>query len=195
MKHFARILLYIQKIFTRLYMYILIFAFKKHGKKFLFYPYDCFSYENIEIGDYVSIGAGATLLASESKIVIGNKVLFGPNVTIIGGNHNTSIVGRFMYDVHEKRLEDDQDVIIEDDIWVGSNVVILKGVHLQRGCIIAAGSVVTKDAPPYSIIAGVPAKVVKYRWNVDTIIEHEKALYSPMERLSRENLEYWQFNS
>jgi len=78
----------------------------------------------------------------------------GSNVTIIGGDHNASVVGKFMYDyeVQEKRPEDDQDVIIEDDVWIGTGAIILKGVRLGRGSIVAAGALVRKDVLPYTIV-------------------------------------------
>ena len=58
----------------------------------------------------------------------------------------------------------DQPVVIEDDVWVGANVTILKGVTIGHGSVVAAGAVVTKSCPPYSIIGGVPAKVLRKRF-------------------------------
>lgn len=164
-------------------------AFKKHGRKFVFDPDGLYSYATIEVGNDVFIGSGATLLASESAIIIGNKVMFGPNVTIVGGDHNTSVVGRFMYDVTEKREVDDQVVIIDDDVWIGAGAVILKGAHLGRGCIVAAGSLVNRDVPPYAIVAGVPAKVIRLRFDVDVILKHEEQLYPLAMRLAREQID------
>lgn len=169
-------------------MWLLMPAFRRYGKRFIFNPDSFFSYHNIEVGEHVSIGGGATFLASESKIIIGNHVMFGPNVTIVSGNHNTRVIGKFMSDVVEKLPEDDQDVIIDDDVWVGSNVTILKGCHLYRGCIIAAGAVVNKDIPPYCIAAGVPAKVVKIRFDIPTILLHEEKLYPVEKRYSEQFL-------
>jgi acetyltransferase-like isoleucine patch superfamily enzyme len=163
-------------------------AFKRYGKNFIFDPYDYFTFKNISVGDYVSIGRGATFLASESKIIINNKVMFGPNVTIVGGNHNTSVIGLFMYDVKEKRANDDEDVIIENDVWVGAGAIILKGVRLRRGCIIGAGALVNKSVPPYAIVGGVPAKVLSYRFTVPQILYHETILYIPEERLTEGEL-------
>ena len=68
-------------------------------------------------------------------------------------------------------------------------MTILAGVHVGRGVTIAAGAVVNKDVPPYSIVGGVPAKVIKMYWTKEQIIEHEAALYPESERLSREVLE------
>lgn len=93
-----------------------------------------------------------------------------------------------MYDVREKRAEDDQSVIIEDDVWVGTDSVILKGVTVGRGSIIAAGSVVTKNILPYSIVAGTPAKFSKWRWNYDDILKHESIIYPESMRLGIEYL-------
>jgi acetyltransferase-like isoleucine patch superfamily enzyme len=188
-RYFAWTIIFVRKVWRRTKMYLLRPAFKKHGKKFLFDPDDLFTYETIQVGDYVSIGNGAKFIALESGIIIGNKVLFGPNVSIRGGNHNTSVVGRFIYDVQEKRPDDDQCVIVEDDVWVGTNVVILKGVRVGRGSIVAAGAVVNREVPPYSIVAGIPAKVIKMRFDIDTIMRHEAMLYPEEKRLSRANLE------
>lgn len=76
----------------------------------------------------------------------------------------------------QKRPEDDQDVIIESDVWIGCNVTILKGVTIGKGSVVAAGAVVTKSCPPYSVIGGVPAKVIKKRFTEDEIVKHEDLL-------------------
>jgi len=163
--------------------------FAKCGKNVSFYPFDSFSYRTITIGDDVYIGPGAKFAASKVFITIGNKVLFGPNVTIMAGDHNTGVIGQFLIDVKEKRPEDDQPVSIEDDVWIGSGAIILKGVRLARGTIVAAGSVVTCDTLPYSVVAGVPARVLRVRWPIDKILEHERALYPESNRISRQVLE------
>ena len=67
--------------------------------------------------------------------------------------------------------------------------MILKGVTIGRGSIVAAGAVVNRSVPPYSIVGGVPARVLKRRWDTETILQHEAALYPPERRLSRAELE------
>lgn len=123
--------------------------------------------------------------------------MFGPEVAILGGNHRTDLVGRFMKSVleKEKKIEDDLEVIIQDDVWVGTRAIILKGVTIGRGSIIAAGAVVTKSVPPYAIAAGVPARIICFRWDIYTILDHEKRLYSPEERFSIDELKHWQKGS
>jgi acetyltransferase-like isoleucine patch superfamily enzyme len=178
------------RLWLKLKMVLIRPAFGKHGSHFIFDPNSFYSYKNIEVGDDVSIGGGAVFLAAKSKITIGNKVMFGPNVTVVGGRHNTSIVGRFMYDVHEKRSDDDLGVIIEDDVWVGSGAIILRGVRVGRGSIIAAGAVVTKDVLPYAIVGGNPAKVISLRFgDIEAISKHDALLYPIEKRLNTDILD------
>ena len=147
-----------------------------------------FTYRNISIGNNVYIGPRALFVATESRIYIKNKVLFGPGVTIIGGDHRMSDVGSFMYDIKVKKPGDDLDVHIEDDVWIAANVTILKGVTVGRGAVVAASSLVIHDVPPYAIVGGVPAKVLKYRFPPDDIKNHEEILYEPHERLTIEQI-------
>jgi len=94
----------------------------------------------------------------------------GPNLTIITGDHRTDILDRPMMSIAEteKLPDNDQDVIIGNDVWLGSNVTILKGVHVADHCVIAAGAVVTKDVQPkYSVWGGVPARMLSMRPGVD----------------------------
>ena len=134
--------------------------------------------ENLSIGDYTSIPKGSTFYCTRAELKIGNKVIFGPHPTIITGDHRIDIIGKYIIDVddNEKLSQNDAAVIIEDDVWCGANVTILKGVIIGRGSVIAAGAVVTKSCPPYSIIGGVPAKIIKKRFTSDEISIHEDLL-------------------
>jgi acetyltransferase-like isoleucine patch superfamily enzyme len=157
-------------------MYIMISLFKKYGKNVTFYPTkSSFSYRNITLGNDVYIGPGANF-SSITVISIGNKVMFGPNVTILGGDHNISCMGKYMYDVKEKLPENDLPVYIEDDVWIGASAIILKGVRIGTGSVVAAGAIVTKDVEPYSIVVGVPAKKIKMRFSEEDILSHIKLL-------------------
>ena len=73
-------------------------------------------------------------------------------------------------------------------MWIGTGAIILCGAHLGRGCIVGAKSVVSRPIPPYALAVGTPAKIVKSIFTIDEIIEHEKNLYAPNERMSREEL-------
>ena len=131
----------------------------------------------IYLGNNIQLGSGAFLSAINTFIRIGNKVMFGPQVALIAGNHNTSVIGAFMLDVKDKCQADDQPIIIEDDVWIGFRTTVLKGVTIGRGSIVAAGAVVTNNVPRYAIVAGVPARVIQMRWSEAEIAQHEKMLY------------------
>jgi acetyltransferase-like isoleucine patch superfamily enzyme len=165
--------------------------FASYGSNFRFDPDGTYSFHTISVGNDVNLGQRPILLATRSHIRIGNHVMFGPEVTIRGGNHRIDLVGRYMKSVTdaEKRSEDDQGVVIEDDVWIGTRAIILHGVTIGRGAVVAAGAVVTKSVPPYAIVAGNPARVLRFRWDVDTILVHEEILYPPEERLKRGHLE------
>lgn len=176
------------KALNKTLSYIYRPRFARCGKNVKFYPLSSdFIYHNIFIGDDVHINERASFKLYIAKLYIGNKVLFGPNVTIRGGIHPYYNIGRFIYDVgeHEKKPADDQDVYIEDDVWIGTNVTILKGVTIGRGSIIAAGAVVTKSTAPYTISGGVPARKIGNRFkSAEDVITHESALYAPQNRIA-----------
>lgn len=134
--------------------------------------------ENISIGNNVALGSGLKILTTRAKVSIGNDVMFGPNVTVITGDHRTDIPNRPMISLtdRDKLPENDQDVVLEGDNWIGANAIILKGVIIGEGAVIAAGSVVTKDVPPYAIAAGVPARIIKMRFADEKIKEDEEKL-------------------
>ncbi len=140
--------------------------------------------ENFHFADDVNIGKYAIIFSTEAQLFIGRKVVTAPRLKIITGNHRIDCIGHFMFDAdYEKRPEDDQDVVIEGDNWIGIDVTILSGVTIGRGCVVAAGAVVTKSMPPYTIVGGCPARVLKNRFSVEEILEHERKLYPEKERL------------
>lgn len=125
---------------------------------------------NIHVGDRVSFHEGTLIMTTKANVRIGNDVMFGPNVTIVSGNHRVDIPGRTMTSItdEEKLPENDMDICIEGDNWLGANCIILKGVTIGKGAIVAAGAVVTCDIPPFEIWGGVPAKKIKDRFSNKT---------------------------
>lgn len=143
---------------------------------------------NLSVGDDTSIPKGSVFYCTIAPLIIGKKVIFGPRPTIITGDHRIDVIGKYIIDSDKKLLQNDVSVIVEDDVWTGANITILKGVTIGRGSIIAAGAVVNKSCPPYSIIGGVPAKILKFRFTIDEVIEHERILYAEEERFTKEEL-------
>jgi acetyltransferase-like isoleucine patch superfamily enzyme len=185
-KIISRFLLYTGKVIDRILMYFYKSLFNKCGKNVIFFPSNSkFLYKNISIGNNVSIGYGATFIVAHSHITIGSNIMISSNVTIRGGTHSRHIIGKLMknYEYKDKLSTDDDFVFIDDDVLVETGVIILKGVHIGRGAIIEAGSVVKENVPPYSIVEGVPAKIIGYRWSQQEILEHEVSVYAPEARL------------
>lgn len=141
-------------------------SLKKCGKDVYIGKHCSMNFSNISIGNHVFINEKCTFYTKKAQIIIGDYVMFGPSVTIITGNHRVDISDKPMYLIteNEKREIDDQDVIIEGDNWIGANAIILKGVRIGYGAVIAAGAVVTTSVPKYTIVAGVPARVIKDRF-------------------------------
>jgi len=159
------------------------------GKGFIVEEYaeiNCLSTQGITVGDKVTIGSYALIrptgkyggeigaglrvgnnsnigpfayIGCSGMITIGNNVMISPRVSIYAENHNFSRTDIPMKEQGVTR----EEVIIEDDCWIAANSVILAGVTVGRGSIVSAGSVVTKDVPPYSVVGGVPAKIIKTR--------------------------------
>ena len=115
--------------------------------------------QNIEIAPNVRIQPYCCLWASpNSKIVIGQFSGLGPGTTIFSSNH------QFIPGVpYTQQPWTEKTVTIGRDVWVGAGSIILPGVTIGDGCVVAAGSVVTKDVPPGSVVGGVPAKLIKGR--------------------------------
>lgn len=117
---------------------------------------------NISIGNNVGFNNGVWIAANkhpDGGIEFGNDILIGPFTVIHSGNHNfkKSSIPIYLQGFNFKK------VIIEDDVWIAAHCTILSGVHIGKGAVIAAGSVVTKDIPDYAIAAGVPARIIGYR--------------------------------
>ena len=131
---------------------------------------------NISIGEYTHIGPNVLMYATLKKISIGKCVLIAPNVIIVTGNHRMDVIGEYMAFVTDKDKlpENDKDVVIEDDVWIGAGCIILMGVTIGRGSIIHAGQVITRDVPPYTIYINEKIKI--NRFANDEIKEHEKLL-------------------
>ncbi|KAH7466000.1 hypothetical protein PRIC1_014771 [Phytophthora ramorum] len=117
-------------------------------------PFHCDYGYNIRLGDDVYMNVGCVLL-DVCPITIGNRVLLAPNVQLYTASHPLNPKKR------AAKLETGKPITIEDDAWIGGNVVIVPGVHIGRGAVIGAGSVVTKDVPPMCVYAGNPAKFIK----------------------------------
>ena len=113
----------------------------------------------IKIGEYSQINPYCVLYGG--NIEIGKYVMIAPHCVIVTGNHNHKQTEKPMRFADTCSLEERN--IIEDDVWIGANSSIGAGVHIHKGAVIGANSFVNKDVPPYTIVGGVPAKILGYR--------------------------------
>lgn len=114
--------------------------------------------DELIIGDDVGIAADA-FISVRGKVVIGSNTIFGPSVKLFAENHNFGDleVPIYLQGATQNGIE------IGEDCWIGSNAVILDGVHIGKKVVVAAGAVVNKNIPDYAIVGGIPAKVLKMR--------------------------------
>ncbi len=134
--------------------------FAKRGTKVKISPFVFIKNpKNIFLGNNIFLNHNCCLWASKKgSIRIGDNVLFGPGVCVIASNHGTKLGLAIM---HQEDI--DKPIVIGSDVWIGANAVITAGVKIADGCVIGAGSVVTKNLTKNSIVGGVPAKLIKYR--------------------------------
>ena len=128
------------------------------GKNFKCGPQCSFSIKNtIIIKDDFYMGRNCHLACN---LEIGNDVMFGSYVSCVGGDHNIDDINVKMNSSGRDELK---TTIIEDNVWIGHGSIIMHGIKIETGAVIAAGAVVTKDVPPYSIFGGNPAKLIRKR--------------------------------
>lgn len=146
--------------------------------------------KSVYVEDYAKIRSGARFICSScEKVIIKKYSVLAPQCTVVTNSHVPTVTIPQLILGHSHINDKSADVIINEDVWIGTNVTILAGVTIGRGAIIAAGSLVTKSVPPYALMVGSPAKIMKKIFSVEQILKHEKSLYPESERFSREKLE------
>jgi acetyltransferase-like isoleucine patch superfamily enzyme len=128
---------------------------------------------SLVMGPYGYIGPGAMI---PPGVVMGKYVMIGPDLIITGDDHRFDQVGEAV--IFSGRPVQ-RECIIEDDVWIGARAIILKGTRIGRGSVIAAGAVVVKDVEAYTIVGGVPARVLGQRFNKEEARQHDAFLAEP----------------
>lgn len=146
---------------------------------------DLFDPGMVEVGDYTYGGLKVLTYNRTNRLKIGRFCSIAREVMfVLSADHYLNHISTYPYNtwiLHDPMEGVSKgDILVDDEVWIGFRSTILSGVHIGQGAVIAAGSVVTKDVPPYAVVAGVPAKVIKYRFPVDVINELIELDYSKL---------------
>ena len=152
--------------------------------------------------DCVSVGKGTygpinvEMSRHDTCLKIGNFCSIANGVTfVLSAEHNTNLISTYPFKVLYTNVADSEalskgDIVVDDDVWIGYGATILSGVHIGQGAVIAAGAIVTKNVEPYQIVAGIPAKPIKYRFSEELRDEMLKIDFSKLDlELVENNIE------
>lgn len=159
----------VREWFQRLYYFQLYSKAQSLGRNIKLSKGGTFAHPNeITLGDNIFISENFHI--SAYKLKLHNNIIIGPNLVIECSNHKYDVVGKTMFEIAGDKIY--QEVEIENDVWIGANVTILPGVKISEGCVVGAGSVVTKTLPPYSVAVGIPCRPIKPRFTERELRQH-----------------------
>jgi virginiamycin A acetyltransferase len=201
------------KIFKGISFYVFYWKYRRENAHNHTVPLSVFNIEDVIIGKhtYGNLNIKTYSKCAGEKLIIGNYVSIADDVKfILGGNHQITTITSYPLKTFFTNSDLYLDatskgkIVIEDEVWIGYGVIILSGVNIGRGSIIAAGAVVTKDVSPYSIVGGNPAKFIKYRFDEEIrgalsnyslseyneliILENIDEFYKPIDSIQIEKL-------
>lgn len=169
---------------------------RKLNKNNYTYARNLFPSEVVEVGDYSYGDLNVITFSKEKKLKIGRFVSIASNVNfLLDAEHSTNHISTYPFKNKILNMTNPEafgkgDIVVDDDVWFGYGATVISGVHIGQGAVIAANSLVTKDVPPYAIVGGVPATIIKYRFSKEIIDELIKINYKDFdEKKIREHID------
>lgn len=165
---------------------------RKTNQKNYTIPTNLFPIQCVRVGDFSYGDLNVVTFSAHHILRVGRFVSIAGNTTfLLDTEHYFNNVSTYPFKVKMLQTQTSEsfgkgDIIVDDDVWIGYGTTIMSGVHIGQGAVVAAGAVVTKDVPPYAIVGGVPAKVIKYRFEPEMI---EELLQIDYGKLSKEDIE------
>ena len=145
--------------------------------------------ENMYLDDYVVIQDNTNFISLNGKLYVKKYSVISSGCIIVPSPHVLKVGVPFYLNAQYHIGDVNKDIVIEEDCWIGAGAILLPGVTIRRGTVVGAGAVVTKDTLPYSVVAGVPAKLIATKFTLQQVLQHEKMLYCEDERFSESKLE------
>lgn len=151
-------------------------------------PMNIFPLECVTIGKGSYGELNVVTFNNLTKLIVGNYVSIAQQVSfLLDVEHNMNTISTYPFKVKMLKQVDAEsfskgDILVDDDVWIGYGATIMSGVHIGQGAVVAAGAVVTRDVPPYAVVGGVPAKVIKKRFDEEIISELLTVDYSKLNR-------------
>lgn len=160
------------------------------GKHVMFaFPSTIANPSQVYLHDYSRLQQGHIIYNHTGKFIMKEYSGASIDLLVVTGNHRPT-VGIPQYLLAPSHINDNEkDIIVEEDVWIGARVTLLAGAHIGRGSVIGANSLVNKEIPPYSVVVGSPAKIIASKFSIEQILEHEKILYPKEKRFTKKYLE------
>lgn len=142
----------------------------------------------VYLDDYTRLQTYTQIIMAKGSFVLKKYSSISAGCIILPDNH-TPTIGVPNYLNYLQINDACRTIVVNEDVWVGAGCILLSRCNIGRGAVVAAGSVVSKEVPPYAVVAGSPAKVIACRFSVEQILQHEAILYPPEERMTRQQVE------
>lgn len=144
---------------------------------------------NMYIDDWCIIQDRVNFISLNGKLIVKKYSVISSGCTVVPASHRLTVGVPFFLTTTDHINDSEGNIIIDEDCWIGAECILLPNIHIGRGVVVGAGSVVTKDVPPYAVVAGIPAKIIATKFTTDQILRHESILYPPEERMSDKELQ------